>query len=98
MAETFPINIWINEERLSKLTAVGLADKCADVLAGMKVLKLQCTQQQKDELLKLYPTAKYDSATTKSVELLPAEVKNQLFDLVIEKKQLDILADFLKTV
>lgn len=97
MATDYPINIWINEERLGKLKDVGLADKCDDVLAGMKVLKLYCSKEQKDKLLQLYPTAKYDSATTKSIELLPADVKNKLFDLVIDKKQLNIIEDFLKT-
>ena len=95
MAESFPINIWINEERLAQLKDVGLADIAEDMLAGMKVLKLQCTEKQKDEFLKLYPTAKYDSATTKSIELLPADVKNKLFDLVIKNKQLGIIDKFL---
>ena len=95
MAESIPINIWINEERLAQLKDVGLAESCDDVLAGMKVLKLQCTDKQKDELLKRYPTAKYDSATTRSIELLPADVKNKLFDLVIKNKQLGIIEKFL---
>lgn len=98
MAETYPINIWINEERLEKLDEVGLADMTRDVLAGMKVLQLQCSEQQKDKLLELYPTAKYDSATTKSIELLPADVKTQLFELAIKNKKLDVIEDFLKSV
>jgi len=69
MAEKYPINIWINEERHAK---------------------------QKDQLLKLYSMAKYDSATTKSIELLPAEVKDKMFDLVIERKKWDVIEEFLK--
>jgi len=99
MAEgTYPINIWINEERYKKLQEAGLSDMAKDVLAGMKVLQLQCTEEQKDEILKLYPMAKFDSATTKSIELLPAEVKNKMFDLVIKRKSLDIMDEFLKSV
>jgi hypothetical protein len=96
MAEKHPINIWINEERHEKLNKVGLADITEDVLAGMKVLRLYCTAKQKNQLLKFYSMAKYDSATTKSIELLPAEVKDEIFDLVIKRKRLDIIEEFLK--
>lgn len=98
MAETYPISIWINEGRYKKLEEAGLSDMAKDVLAGMKVLQLQCTGQQKDEILKLYPMAKFDTATTKSIELLPAAVKNKIFDLVIKRKSLDVMEEFLRSV
>jgi hypothetical protein len=41
--------------------------------------------------------AKFDSATTKSIELLPREVKDKIFDLVVEKKSIDVLDDFIKS-
>jgi hypothetical protein len=94
MAQTFPINIWINEERYEKLHAVGLASMTRDVLAGMRVLQILCDEQQKDKLLSLYPMAKFDSATTKSIELLPADAKNKMFELVIKNKVLDVIDDF----
>lgn len=98
MDETYPINIWINEERYSKLQEAGLSNMAKDVLAGMKVLQLQCTEKQKDKILNLYPMAKFDTSTTKSIELLPAEVKNKIFDLVVKEKRLDIIEEFLKSV
>ena len=52
----------------------------------MKILQLHCTKEQKDRILKLYPMAKYDSATTKSIELLPPKAKDKMFDLVIKKR------------
>ena len=94
MAETYPINLWINEERYEGLTKVGLADMAKDVLAGMKLLQLRCTREQKDRILKLYPMAKFDSATTKSIELLPAEAKDKMFNLVIKRKNLAIIEEF----
>ena len=97
MAEKYPINIWINEERYDKLNKVGITSMTEDVLAGMKVLRLYCTGQQKDRLLKLYPMAKYDSATTKSIELLPAEAKDRMFDLAVEKESVEIVNEFLNT-
>ena len=90
------INLWINEGRDKALQQLGLANLAKEVLAGMKVLRIYCTEEQKDKIVKRYPIAKYDSATTKSIELLPAEIKNELFDLVIKNKSLDIIDSFLK--
>jgi len=98
MAEMCSINLWINEERYEKLNRLGLADMTKDVLAGMKVLQLQCTGEQKDRILKIYPMAKWDSATTKSIELIPAEAKDKMFNLVVEKGDLDVIEVFLKGV
>ncbi len=50
---------------------------------------------ERDKILKVFPTAKYDSATTKSIELLPKEVKDKIFDKIVEKESMDIMADFL---
>jgi len=90
------INIWVNEERFEKLQKAGLAQMAEEVLAGLKVLKVPCTEEQKDRILALFPTAKYDSATTKSIELLPRAVKDQIFDVAVQKQSLDIIEEFLK--
>ncbi|MEW6001785.1 MAG: hypothetical protein AB1638_03940 [Nitrospirota bacterium] len=95
--ETYPINLWINEERLEKLKAAGLADMTKEVLAGLKVLAVPNTAEQRDKMLKLFPMAKFDTATTKSIELLPRQVKDQIFDLVINKKSLNVMDDFIKS-
>jgi hypothetical protein len=96
MAETFPINVWINEERFAKLQAAGLANLCQEMLAGLKVLRVPTNAEQRDNLLKKYPMAKFDSATTKSIELLPKAVKDQIFDLIVAKKSVDVMVEFLK--
>ncbi len=93
--ERYPINIWINEERYEKLKNAGLADMCEEMLAGLKVLRVYCTEAQKDKILKVFPTAKFDSATTKSIELLPRDVKDKIFDKIVEKKSVDIMEEFL---
>ncbi len=98
MAETFPINVWINEERYSKLQAAGLADMCQEMLAGLKVLRVPTTADQRDEILKKFPMAKFDSATTKSIELLPRAVKDKIFDLVVARKSVDVIGEFLKSL
>jgi len=98
MTEKYPINIWINDERYGKLQKSRLANMAEDALAGMRVLKLQCTEEQKDEILKVYPMAKFDTATTRSIELLPPQVKDKMFNLVVKNKNLDVVEEFLKEV
>jgi Family of unknown function (DUF6955) len=95
MAEKYPINIWINEDRYEKLRAANLAGMCEEMLDGLKVLRVYADDTQKDKILKVFPTAKFDSATTKSIELLPRDVKDAIFDKIVEKKSVDIIGDFL---
>lgn len=96
--ETYPINLWINEERLEKLQAAGLAGMCKEVLAGLKVLAVPNTAEQRDKVLKIFPMAKFDTATTKSIELLPKEVKDKIFNLVVENKTLNVMDEFIASV
>ncbi|MFH0845278.1 MAG: hypothetical protein ABIG67_02905 [Pseudomonadota bacterium] len=94
--EKYPINIWINEERFDKLEKAGLAQMCEEMLAGLKVLRVYANDAQRDKILKLWPKAKFDSATTKSIELLPRDVKDKMFDKVVELKNIDMMDSFLK--
>jgi hypothetical protein len=98
MAETYPINIWINEDRFDKLQKAGLEGLTVEMLAGLKVLRVPTNDAQRDEILKIFPMAKYDSATTKSIELLPKAVKDKIFDMIVSKKSLEIMDDFIKSV
>lgn len=96
MAEgKYPINIWVNEERFDKLQQAGLDEMCEEMLAGLKVIRVYANDTQRDKILKVFPTAKFDSATTKSIELLPRDVKDKIFDKVIVGQSIDILDDFL---
>ena len=94
--EKYPINIWVNEERYEKIRSAGLANLCEEMLAGLKVIRAYANDAQKDKILKLFPMAKFDSATTKSIELLPRKVKDKIFDLIVEKKKVDVMEEFLK--
>ncbi|MHB1417940.1 MAG: DUF6955 family protein [Chloroflexota bacterium] len=95
-AESYPINIWINEDRFEKLRAAGLADMTKDVLAGLKVIQVPTTADQKDAFLARFPNAKCDTATTKTIELLPREVKDRLLDLVLQKGDVEVADKYLK--
>jgi hypothetical protein len=94
--EKFPINIWINEDRYAKLQQAGLGNLPEEMLAGLKVLRVYANEAERDKILKTFPTAKFDSATTKSIELLPRDVKDKIFDKVVELKSVDIMGEFLK--
>jgi hypothetical protein len=94
--EVYPINIWINEERFEKIRVAGLAELTKDVLAGLRVIQVPTTIAQKDALLALYPKAKCDTATTKTIELLPREVKDQLLDLALERRNVNVAGLFLE--
>lgn len=93
--ERYPISLWVNEDRLEKLQNVGLAGMAKEVLAGLKVLEVPCNDAQKDKVLKVFPMAKFDSATTRSIELLPKDVKDKIFDLVVKEKSLEVMDKFL---
>ncbi len=96
--DVFPINIWINEERLAALSKAGIAGMAEDVLAGLKVIQVSANPSQRDALLKGYPMAKCDVATTKTIELLPRKVKDQLLDLVVKKGSVAVVGDFLASL
>jgi hypothetical protein len=98
MAETYPINIWINEERFKALQEAGLGSLLKEELAGMKVLIVPCSEGQRDKVLKLFPMAKYDAATTKSIELLPKSVKDKIYDMAVKRKTLNVMDEFIKEV
>jgi hypothetical protein len=95
MAETYPINIWVNPERFEALQKAGLGEMPKEVLAGMKVLAVPATAEQRDKIMKLFPMAKFDAATTKSIELLPKFVKDKIFELCVARKKLDVLNEFI---
>lgn len=95
MMNKITINIWINEQRYRELSRAGLEDMTEEVLAGMKVLQVFCNEEEKDAILKKYPQAKYDQSTTKSIELLPAELKDNIFTKIVEKKSLDVVHEVL---
>lgn len=94
------INIWINDERLAALQQAGLADLAEDAFAGMKLLVIYATDEQKNTLLKSFPGSKFDSATTKSVELLPKHAKDRLLQLAVELKSTgpEVTGKFLEEV
>lgn len=94
----YPINIWINEDRFARLQEAGLVDMAKDVLAGMKVIQIPVSAQQTALLLHKFPTAKCDTATTKTIELLPRSAKEGLLDLVLDRRSVNVVDAFLESL
>ncbi|AKA75015.1 hypothetical protein SULI_03570 [Saccharolobus solfataricus] len=79
------IYIWLNEELSRKFEELGLKH-AKEVLGGMKRIEIDVEQEMVEEIIKLFPNAKVDSSTTKSIELLPKSFKNEILKIIIEKK------------
>lgn len=94
------INVWINDERLKALQEAGMEQMAREAFAGMMLLPIEVTEQQKDSLLGRYASAKYDSSTTGSIELLPKRAKDELLELAIEMQSTgsDVTGRFLERV
>jgi len=52
MADKYPINLWVNEERYKKLEKAGLAGMCQEMLAGLKCIQVFCNDAERDKVLK----------------------------------------------
>ena len=95
--DNIKVNVWINEERLEALKKAGMEDLANEAFAGMMLLELYTTEEQKNLILQRYPSTKYDSATTRSIELLPKKAKDRLLELSIEMHSTgpDVIGRFL---
>jgi uncharacterized protein DUF6955 len=92
------VNVWINEERLAVLANAGMDGLASEAFAGMKLLEIYTTEEQKNVILQRFPGAKYDSATTRSIELLPKKAKDRLLELSIKMHSTgpDVMGRFLQ--
>lgn len=79
------IYIWLSEEMSRKLEELGL-NYAREVLGGMKRIEIDVEQEIVEEIVKLFPNAKVDSSTTKSIELLPRSFKNEILRIIVEKR------------
>ncbi|GJO08090.1 DUF6955 family protein [Mycobacterium marinum] len=97
-AGAIKINVWINDERLAALEQAGMAQLAEEAFASMKLLAISTTEEQKDLILQRYGSAKYDSATTRSIELLPKQAKDKLLNLSITMRSTgsDVTGRFLE--
>jgi len=98
LAKNYPVNIWINEEWYQQFCQSGLQKLAKEVFAGMKLLRVFCNDEQKKELLKQHPQAKYVHSMTKNIELVPVALKTRIFNEILNKKDFDIMGEILKEI
>jgi hypothetical protein len=90
------IDVWVNEERYERLRGSPVADLVREVFAGLQVIRVPVSEEEKDRILERFPAAKCDTATTRTIELLPRAAKDRLFALVAERRRVDVAGDFLR--
>ena len=81
------INVFLDDERLKKTEAAGLADKIVSV-DGKKALQVTMSGKEQKKLIKGFTDLRFD-ATNACV--LPDEASEKLFTIVCEMKSLDVM-------
>lgn len=79
------IYIWLTEEMSKRLEELGL-NYAKDVLGGMKRIEIEVEEEIVKRIIKIFPNAKVDTATTKSIELLPKSFKGEILKVIMEKR------------
>jgi hypothetical protein len=81
------INVFLDEERLGKITAVGLADKVVEI-GGKKAVQVAMNDKEQKKLAKGFPDLTFDASNACT---LPAPAEATLFGIVADTKTLDVM-------
>lgn len=81
------INVFLNDERLKKLEAAGLAEKVQEI-DGKKAVQVAMTQKDQKKLLKGFKDLAFDSSNSC---VLPEKADNTLMDIIVNMKSLDVM-------
>ncbi|MFH0730081.1 MAG: hypothetical protein V2B19_27525 [Pseudomonadota bacterium] len=81
------INVFLDDERLGKLTAVGLADKVIEI-GGKKAVQVEMNAKEQKKLAKGFPDLAFDAS---NACVLPAPADATLFGIVADTKTLDVM-------
>jgi hypothetical protein len=81
------INVFLDDERLGKIGAAGLADKVVEI-GGKKAIQVEMNAKEQKKLAKGFPDLTFD-ATNACV--LPAPADATLFGIVADTKTLDVM-------
>ncbi|AWB10908.1 MAG: hypothetical protein C0177_06740 [Fervidicoccus fontis] len=94
------ISLWVGPEREEALKKANMLEipELQEAFAGLKRLRVPITYEQAQKLKEVYPSAKIDTSSTQTVELLPRECLDKIFAMVIEKKNVNVIPDLLKSL
>ncbi len=83
----FYINLFLDDEKLKKIEAAGLAELVQEI-DGKKAVQVGMTTKDKKKLMKGFKDLPFD--TNNACEL-PEEGNNTLMNIILEMKSLDVM-------
>ena len=83
----FYINVLMDDEKLKKIEAAGLADQVQEI-DGKKAVQVGMTKKDKKKLCKGFTDMAFDSA---NACVLPEEAENTLMGIISEMGTLDVM-------
>lgn len=81
------INIFLDDEKRTKIEGAGLADKIVE-LEGQKVVQVEMSAKEKKKLVKGFSDLSFDGS---NACVLPAEAEAKLVGIIAEMKTLDVM-------
>jgi hypothetical protein len=83
----FFINVFLDDAKLKKIEAAGLADKAVEI-EGKKAIQVPMTAKDQKKLVKGFPDLTFDA--TKAC-VLPPDAEEKLVGIVSDMKTLDVM-------
>ena len=81
------INIFLDDEKRTKIEGAGLADKIVE-LEGQKVVQVEMSAKEQKKLVKGFSDLSFDGS---NACVLPAEAEAKLVGIIAEMKTLDVM-------
>jgi hypothetical protein len=81
------INVFLNDEKLKKIEAAGLADKVMDI-GGEKAVQVEMSAKDQRKLTKGFKGLTFDAS---NACILPAEAETKLLNIISDMKTLDVM-------
>jgi hypothetical protein len=81
------VNIFLDDEKMKKLEAVGLVDQVKE-LDGKKAVQVGMGKMDQKKLVKGFPGLTFDSS---NACVLPEDAENVLFKMIVDLKTVDVM-------
>jgi hypothetical protein len=81
------INVFLDDEKMKKIEAAGLADKVVD-LGGKKAVQVEMSAKEQKKLVKGFPDLAFDAG---NATVLPDEASAKLLGIIADMKTLDVM-------
>ena len=81
------VNIYLDDEKIKKLDAIGLADQVKEI-DGKKAVQIGMGKMDQKKLVKGFPNLTFDAS---NACVLPEQAENILFGFILDLKTLDVM-------